>query len=123
MTPEKMNNGLTLAERAARLNQAMDHDLPAIEEAADKENDTFATGGPLQALKRAGMRREAARQKRESSANSARIHSNSNDRSGLRSADPSSAKKDLYKMYREPSDRESLGIGNLVRNGIPPKHR
>lgn len=56
-----MGNGLSLADRAARLNQGMDHDLPAIEEAADKENDTFATGGPLQALKRAGMRREAAR--------------------------------------------------------------
>lgn len=49
------------------------HDLPAIEEAADKENDTFATGGPIAALKLAGKRREVSRAKRDlSSQNSNR---------------------------------------------------
>jgi len=65
----------------------MQYDLPAIEEAFDKENDTFAQGGPIAALQLAGKRREAARQKRESTSQaSARIHSQ--DRSHLRSADP-----------------------------------
>jgi len=32
----------------------MQHDLPAIEEAFDKENDTFAQGGPIAALQLAG---------------------------------------------------------------------
>jgi len=39
----------------------MNHELPAIEEAFDKENDTFAQGGPIAALQMAGKRREAAR--------------------------------------------------------------
>ena len=43
-TPEKI---ISLADRAARIN----YELPKIEELADKENDTFAQGGPLQALK------------------------------------------------------------------------
>ena len=60
-TPEKHTQQLSLADRAARLNQAMDNDLPAIEEAADKENDTFAVGGPIAALHLAGKRREAIR--------------------------------------------------------------
>ena len=41
----------------------------------------------------------------------------------MRSAEPSSAKKD-YKMYREPSDKDSVGIGMIARNGgLPPKGR
>jgi len=51
-------------------------DLPAIEEAADKENDTFAQGGPLQ-----GLARAIGQEKRD----------RSRDRSGIRSA--SSAQK------------------------------
>lgn len=46
-TPEK---ALSLAERAARINNEIAHELPAIEEAFEKENDTFAQGGPLAAL-------------------------------------------------------------------------
>lgn len=46
-------------------------DLPAIEEAADKENDTFAHGGPL-----AGLARAVGQEKRDKS----------RDRSGIRSA-------------------------------------
>jgi len=45
-TPDKP---MSLADRAAR----MGNELPQIEELADKENDTFAVGGPLQALKAA----------------------------------------------------------------------
>ena len=41
---------LSLADRAARINNEMNHELPAIEEAFDKENDTFAQGGPIAAL-------------------------------------------------------------------------
>jgi len=46
-------------------------DLPAIEEAFDKENDTFAQGGPL-----AGLARKVGREPKEIS----------RDRSGIRSA-------------------------------------
>lgn len=51
-------------------------DLPAIEEAFDKENDTFAQGGPL-----AGLARKIGREPKDIS----------RDRSGIRSA--SSAQK------------------------------
>ena len=87
-------------------------DLPAIEEAADKENDTFAVGGPL-----AGLARAIGQEKRDQS----------RDRSGIRSA--SSGKKppigsmvpksvdvgEKYKMYREPGDNESVGVGLLAQ--------
>lgn len=63
-TPDKPGNQLSLADRAARLNQELNHELPAIEEAADKENDTFAQGGPIAALKLAGKRREMHRKQR-----------------------------------------------------------
>ena len=97
------------------------NDLPAIEEAADKENDTFAQGGPIAALKLSGERREAARLRRERE-NSSGGRVISNDRSGLRSAEPSSAKKDLYHMYRDPNERNSIGIGQLARkDGIPSR--
>ena len=42
---------LSIGNRAHRVMQN-DMDLPAIEEAADKENDTFAQGGPLAGLAR-----------------------------------------------------------------------
>lgn len=42
-TPEKL---VSLADRAARNYP----ELPTIEETADKENDTFAQGGPMAAL-------------------------------------------------------------------------
>ena len=129
-TPDKNNNQqISLADRAARLNQELQHELPAIEEAADKENDTFAQGGPIAALQLAGKRREAQRKQRRESAsqNSSRLQSN--DRSGLRSAEPQSlsAQKDKYRMYREKNDNESIGIGNLaaakLNNGMPPRTR
>ena len=123
-TPEKPQQPMSLADRAARIKNEMDHELPAIEETYDKENDTFAQGGPIAALQIAGKRRELARQKRESASQaSSRIHSR--DRSHLRSAEPtSSAKKDQYRLYREPNDRESQhsGIGNLARNALPPRN-
>lgn len=53
MTPSQL---LSLAERAARINNDMNNDLPAIEEAFDNENDTFAQGGPIAALNRPGGR-------------------------------------------------------------------
>lgn len=120
-TPEKPQ-GLSLADRAARLQYEMNsNDLPAIEEAADKENDTFAQGGPIAALKHSGERREAARLRRERE-NTSGGRVISNDRSGLRSAEPSSAKKDLYRMYRDPNERNSIGIGQLARkDGIPSR--
>ena len=101
------------------------NDLPAIEEAADKENDTFAQGGPIAALKLSGERREAARLRRErENSQLSGGRAISNDRSGLRSAEPSSAKKDLYRMYREPGERNSMGIGQLARkDGIPTRAR
>ena len=117
---------MSLADRAARLAQVIGNDLPAIEEAADKENDTFAQGGPIAALKLSGERREAARLRREREGNSQLSGGRaiSNDRSGLRSAEPSSAKKDLYRMYREPGERNSVGIGQLARkDGIPTRAR
>jgi hypothetical protein len=55
-------------------------DLPAIEEAADKENDTFAVGGPL-----AGLARKVPLQPKRDNSRSSR------SRSGVRSA--SSAQK------------------------------
>ena len=48
---------MSLADRAARINQELNRELPAIEEAADKENDTFAQGGPIAALHAAVNRR------------------------------------------------------------------
>lgn len=57
----QQNISLSLADRAARLNNEFNSELPAIEEAFDKENDTFAQGGPIAALQLAGKRREAAR--------------------------------------------------------------
>lgn len=109
-TPDKSSHQqLSLADRAARINH--EQDLPAIDEAYDKENDTFAQGGPIAALKLHGQRREAQRQQknRESiSRDSSRIHSQ--DRSHLRSAEPSSANKE-FKLYREPDDGNSVGIG------------
>ena len=115
-----------MAERAARINNELNSELPAIEEAADKENDTFAQGGPIAALNLAGKRREAQRVKRESASQQSGRYQ-SRDRSHLRSAEPSvgSAKKNQYQMYREPGDRQSVGIGNLARNGqnLPPKSR
>ena len=59
-----------LAKRAQRVMQD-EMDLPAIEEAFDKENDTFAQGGPL-----AGLARKIGREPKEIS----------RDRSGIRSA-------------------------------------
>lgn len=56
---EKPTPSISLAERAARINNELNMELPAIEEAADKENDTFAQGGPIAALNLAGKRREA----------------------------------------------------------------
>jgi hypothetical protein len=53
--PNKVPEKQSLADRAARINQELNHELPAIEEAADRENDTFATGGPIAALKLAGQ--------------------------------------------------------------------
>jgi hypothetical protein len=47
-TPDKPAIGLSIAERAARMHGG--NDLPEIEEMADKENDTFAQGGPMKAL-------------------------------------------------------------------------
>jgi len=41
-TPEKPQQPMSLADRAARIKNEMDHELPAIEETYDKENDTFA---------------------------------------------------------------------------------
>ena len=43
----------------------------------------------------------------------------------MRSAEPSvgSSKKDQYRMYREPSDKASIGIGNLAKNALPPRSR
>ena len=116
---------MSLADRAARINNELNQELPAIEEAADKENDTFAQGGPIAALQLAGKRREAARVKRElTSQASARLKSQ--DRSHLRSAEPSSAsKQERYKLYREPNkdEAESVNVGALARNGLPPRTR
>ena len=126
-TPEKSaNQPLSLADRAARINNELNYELPAIEEAADKENDTFATGGPIAALQLAAKRREANRLKqRESQSNNSSRINTSQDRSHLRSAEPSvgSAKKDQYRMYREAGDKNSIGIGNLARNALPPRSR
>ena len=115
-----------MADRAARINNELNYELPAIEEAADKENDTFATGGPIAALQLAAKRREANRLKqRESQSNNSSRINTSQDRSHLRSAEPSvgSAKKDQYRMYREAGDKNSIGIGNLARNALPPRSR
>lgn len=78
----------------------------------------------MAALNIAGKRREAQRVKRESSSQQSGRYQ-SQDRTHLRSAEPSvgSAKKDQYRMYREPGDNRSIGIGNLARNGLPPKTR
>ena len=92
-TPEKI---ISLADRAARIN----YELPKIEELADKENDTFAQGGPLQALK---IARNISVKK---------LDQKEKERSHLRSADVQNHK---YKMYREPGDRDSIGVGNLAR--------
>jgi len=98
-TPEKKNVGLSIAERAARMHCG--NDLPEIEEMADKENDTFAQGGPMKAL---ALLRNASQKKMEQ---------RTKERSQLRSADVSNDKK--YRMYREPGDRDSEGIGKLAR--------
>jgi hypothetical protein len=54
---------------------------------------------------------------------SSRVESKSIDRAHLRSAEPSSALKEKYKMYREPGDNNSIGIGMLAKNALPPKNR
>jgi hypothetical protein len=61
----------------------MNNDLPAIEEAFDNENDTFAQGGPLAALKRpSGRQIEGNNCRRElNSQSSVRVRSNSQNRS------------------------------------------
>ena len=87
-------------------------DLPAIEEAFDKENDTFAQGGPL-----AGLARKISREPKDLS----------RDRSGIRSASsaqkppiPGLAPKSVNiqenkrKLYREPSENDSIGIGLIA---------
>ena len=101
-TPEKKNVGLTIAERAARMQGS--NDLAEIEEMADKENDTFAQGGPMKAL---ALIRNASKQ---------RIEQKQKERSHLRSAEVSQEKK--YRMYREPGDRETEGIGKLARGQV-----
>ena len=102
-TPEKIQ--ISLADRAARLNN---QDLPKIDELADKENDTFAVGGPLQALKNA--RNISVKQ----------LEQKNRERSQLRSAEVS---KKQYKLYREPGDRDSVGVANLARAQLPPRSR
>ena len=89
-------------------------DLPTVEEAYDKENDTFAQGGPL-----AGLARKVSKEDRRRA---------SKERSGVRSASQATkpplnligaksvdvTEKEKYKMYREPSDNDSMGIGLLA---------
>jgi len=90
-------------------------DLPTIEEAHDKENDTFAQGGPL-----AGLVRQVSRDARQRA---------SKERSGVRSANSATkpplnmltgaksvdvTDKRKYKMYREPGDNDSMGVGLLA---------
>lgn len=79
--------------------------MPAIEELADKENDTFAQGGPL-----AGLARQMSKERQK-------------DRSNVRSASTSSKpsalvsnekNREKYRMYREPGDDSSMGIGLLA---------
>ena len=83
--------------------------MPKIDELADKENDTFAVGGPLAALK--AVRNISVK----------RLDQKEKERSQLRSADINSNKK--YKLYREPNDKDSVGIGQLARAQLPPKSR
>ena len=94
-------------------------ELPAIEEAADKENDTFAQGGPIAALHAAvKLRGDAVRANKHGSNSqaSSRLMSAQN-RSQLRSADPSPSGKDNYRMYRaQQLDKQKEEAANLARN-------
>ena len=101
-TPDKPI--ISLADRAARINQ----ELPQIEELADKENDTFAVGGPLKALR---VARNLSVKK---------LEQNEKERSQLRSAEVS---KNKYRMYREPGENDSVGVGKLARGQLPPRSR
>lgn len=85
ITPDKKNIAISLADRAARIH----NDLPEIEEMADKENDTFAQGGPLKALNKIA--------KNPSLKN---IERKERERSHLRSAE----NNQKYRMYRESSE-------------------
>lgn len=76
---------------------------------ADKENDTFAQGGPLKGL---NLARNLSHKK---------LDQKEKERSQLRSAEVSSG--DKYRMYREPGDRDSVGIAKLARYQIPQKSR
>ena len=63
-------SSISIGNRAHRLIQ--DVEMPAIEELADKENDTFAQGGPL-----SGLAKRVSNEARRKA---------SKERSGLRSA-------------------------------------
>lgn len=108
-TSEKKPNPtppLSIGNRAHRLiEQQMD--MPAIEELADKENDTFAQGGPL-----AGLARQISKEKVQRDRSNVRSASQSSKPGllGSRTDEP----KDKYKMYREPGDESSMGIGLLA---------
>lgn len=104
-TPEKkiINAPISLADRAARIH----NDLPEIEEMADKENDTFAQGGPLKGL-------NLIRNK-----SSKKVDQKSNERLQLHSAQS----HEKYRMYRDPSDKDSVGIANLARDQLQSKNR
>jgi len=83
-------------------------DMPAIEELADKENDTFAQGGPIAGLARNQVSKDRVRKER------------SNVRSASNSSKPpllhprtDEKNRQKYKLYREPGD-EGMGAGLIA---------
>jgi len=98
-------------------------ELPMIYELAEgKENDTFATGPPLMKVVPVTNKRLEEAHKARMARNVSNESSNSQPRNGPipRSADPKSNKA-VYRLYREPNDASSLGVGQLARvDNKPP---